>query len=170
MSLRAAVVILIVLATAGFAVGTALEHNSGESASAHAGETTAPAEGGGESAAAHAAEGAVGPAADTHAELRPLGVNVETPAFIVVAALGSLAIALGIWVRAGSLAVAGVAALVMAVFAALDVDELVHQLDEHRTGLAVLATAVAALHAGAALGASACGRRARRRTTSTRAA
>ena len=44
----------------------------------------------------------------------------------------------------------GVVAAAMLVFAALDVREVFHQVDESRTGLAVLAGVVAALHLGAA--------------------
>ena len=42
-------------------------------------------------------------------------------------------------------------ALAMLVFAALDVRELIHQIDESRTGLAFLVALVTVLHAGAAL-------------------
>src|SRR5437588_4923715 len=90
-SLRAVLLGLIVLATAGFIVGTTIERNSGENRGESAaslkaeGKTQAThAEGGGESPAAHAKE-VTAPAANTaqttnsghHAELKPLGINVE---------------------------------------------------------------------------------------------
>lgn len=44
----------------------------------------------------------------------------------------------------------GLVALVALVWAVLDVRELLHQLDESRTGIAVVAAAVAILHLAAA--------------------
>jgi hypothetical protein len=150
---RAAIVGLIVLATAGFVVGTTIErHNSHHgSAGLLRPEARARAEGSGESAAQHAAEGATSTAAgDIHQEVRPLGVDIEAVPFIVLAGLASLALAAAGWARAGSRAVLGVVAAAMLLFAALDVREVVHQIDESRTGLAVLAGVVAALHLAAA--------------------
>jgi len=48
-------------------------------------------------------------------------------------------------------AVLGAIALIALAWAALDVREAVHQVDESRTGIAMLAIAVAALHLAAAL-------------------
>jgi NO-binding membrane sensor protein with MHYT domain len=55
-----------------------------------------------------------------------------------------------VWTRPQSLLVLGVVGAAMVLFAALDVREVFHQVDESRAGLAVLAGAVAALHLGAA--------------------
>jgi hypothetical protein len=55
-----------------------------------------------------------------------------------------------------------VVATTMLVFSALDVREVFHQRDEARTGLAVLAGVVAALHLAAAAVAGFMGRRAHR--------
>jgi hypothetical protein len=55
------------------------------------------------------------------------------------------------------LAIAGA----MLVFALLDVREVFHQSDESRTGLAVLAAVIAALHASAAIVAGTMARSAR---------
>lgn len=54
------------------------------------------------------------------------------------------------WLGASPL-VLGVVALAMAAFAALDVREVVHRVDESRTGLALLAALVAVLHLAAAV-------------------
>jgi uncharacterized SAM-binding protein YcdF (DUF218 family) len=176
MSVRALLVALIVVSTIGFVVGTSIErHNSGhesaahvraeakagpheetggETAAQHAAEsggeaTTAPGESGGESAATHAAEGSTSQV-EQHKELRPLGVDIEAIPFIVLAALGSLALAAGAWGRPRWFALLAVLAAAMVAFAALDVREVFHQSDEARTGLEILAGAIAVLHLAAA--------------------
>ena len=161
MSLRAAVVGLIVLATIGFVVGTTIERNSKEShpetpaAARSEGSSESHAEGG-ESEAKRAAEsGGAGESAhaggqETHGEFQPFGVNIEAVPFVVLAALVSLGLAAAVWTRPRTLAVLGVVAAAMLVFAALDVREVFHQVDESRTGLAVLAGAIAGLHLAAA--------------------
>lgn len=164
MTVRAAVVALIVLATAGFVVGTALERNSThrESPAALRSEGRSGAthvEGGAERKAARAAEGA-GTTKATHVEFRPLGINIEAIPFIVLAALASLALAVAAWTRPRP-AVLGVVAAAMLFFAVLDIREVFHQVDESQTGLAILAGIVAALHLAAAATAAASASRAR---------
>jgi hypothetical protein len=83
-------------------------------------------------------------------ELRPLGVDVEAWPFVALAAAASLALAVAAVARPRAVALLVVVAAAMLAFAALDVREVVHQLDEDRTSLTVLAAAVAALHLGAA--------------------
>jgi hypothetical protein len=135
MSRRALIVGLIGLATIGFVVGATIERNATES---HA-----------ESPAASLSESsAESPSAG--GEFQPFGVNIEAVPFIVLAALASLAMAAAVWARPRSPLVLGAVALVMVVFAALDVREVVHQIDENRTGLAVLAGVIAGLHLAAA--------------------
>ena len=63
------------------------------------------------------------------------------------------------WSRPRSLAVLGVVAAAMLLFAVLDVREVFHQVDESRAGLAVLAGVVAALHLAAAMTAGVLARR-----------
>jgi hypothetical protein len=101
-----------------------------------------------ESAAAHAAEGA---GRETHAELKPLGIDIEAVPFVVLAALVSLGLAAAVWWRPRWLALLVVVAATMLAFTALDVREIFHQNDEGQTGLAVLAGAVAALHLAVAI-------------------
>jgi hypothetical protein len=162
MDLRALLAALIVTATAAFVVGTTLERNNqhtesaatlkgegaaatGESAS-HRRAEGLPPETTRESPATHAAEGG---AKHTHAELKPLGVDIEAVPFVVVAALASLGLAAAAWARPRWLPLLLVVAATMLAFAALDVREIFHQNDEGQTGLAVLAAAVAALHVAA---------------------
>jgi Flp pilus assembly protein TadB len=113
----------------------------------------------GESAARRAAET---PHKETHAELKPLGVDIEAAPFVALAAVTSLALALGAWLRPRWLLLLVVIAAAMLVFCALDVREVFHQSDESKTGLAVLAGFVALLHLGAAAVAGVMGREARR--------
>lgn len=173
MNLRALLASLIIIATAAFVVGTIIERNaSGESGHDDEAAAVAPAsaqqpaageaahsEAGGESAAAHAAEGA-GPTAKTsagashaeapHAELRPLGIDIEAWPFIVLAAIVSLCLAAAAWLRPQAPLILTVVAATMLAFAALDIREVVHQLDLSKNGLAVLSGAIAALHLAAA--------------------
>jgi hypothetical protein len=241
MSLRALLLGLVVLATAGFIVGTTIERNSGESRhesaatlraegktagpeskATHSAEsavkTTQAAATGGESPATHSAEnpgkaahvpGPVGeskarrsaetggeksgapaaqkgtaksPSSQTsaehrasqsteigasaavvqtsrrgivqHAELKPLGVNVEAVPFVALAVASSIALVLAVWVRPRMVLLLLAMAGAMLVFGLLDIREVSHQSDEARTGLAVLAAGIAALHLAAALVAS----------------
>jgi hypothetical protein len=113
---------------------------------------------GGESAALRKAER---PHTDTHAELKPLGIDIEAAPFVALAAAASLLLALGAWLRPRWLLLLVTIAGAMLVFAALDVREVFHQIDESRTGLAVLAGFVGLLHLGAAAAAGVMGREAR---------
>ena len=153
MTLRAWLVGLIVVATAGFAIGTTIErHNAHhESAAQLRSETPAThaAEGGAESPSTHAAEGAGGKP-EQHKELRPFGVDIEAVPFVVLAALASVALAALGWARPRWRVGLVVIAVAMAVFGTLDVREAFHQSDENQTRLVILAIAIAALHFGAA--------------------
>src|SRR6476469_2336323 len=137
-------VALIVVSTALFAVGVIAERSSTdthtEPAAAHAAET------GGESAAGAHGEGGASEAttsgetghvesANGHAEHeRLLGVDVEpTPLVVLAVAAGRVGL------RRGCLLTVLVIGLAWAAF---DIREVVHQLDESRTGVAVVAMAV----------------------------
>jgi hypothetical protein len=84
-------------------------------------------------------------------EGRVLGVNLESPAMIVLASIVGAGFALLVASPLGR-AAAFLLALAVAALAwsALDVREVVHQASESRTDLTIIAGAVAALHAGAA--------------------
>ena len=172
--LRWALVALLVASTALFAVGVMAERSSTdahtEPASAHVGEsgeaarerTGAHEEREGSSAGeAGDAEPAAGePHTDTNEAV--LGVDIESTPLIVLAVVFGLALAALAATRFGRLlAVLAAVAAVALAWAALDMREVVHQLDESRTGTAVVATLVTALHFAVALLAGAMAARAR---------
>jgi len=159
MSLHSALVAVIALATVAFVIGTAVERNSGESHGAEKAGETAQHEGGGEGGHAEGGAGEAGerapgetrPAAqpEHHSELTPPGIDIETAPFVALTALASIALAATAWLRPHAIPLLVVVALAMLAFAALDIQEVVHQSDEARTGLAILAGFVAALHLAA---------------------
>jgi hypothetical protein len=81
---------------------------------------------------------------------RVLGTDVESPLAIAIALVGSLVLAGLVWRRPDRRLLALVA-VVAATFAVLDIAEVIHQLGEERTGLAMLAGVIAALHGAAAV-------------------
>ena len=161
--LRWTLVALLVASTALFAVGVIAERSSTdthtEPAAAHAAETGgesgepagAHAEGGASEATTSGETGHVESATEHDERERLLGVDVESTPLVVLAVLAGLALAAlaasRIGLRRGFLLTVVVIAL---AWAALDIREVVHQLDESRTGIAVVALAVAALHLAAA--------------------
>ena len=161
MSARVLLVGLLLASTAAFVVGVSIERSS---ADAHAETPAAGESGGGTSESGDAAEGHAeggegeqtqvdegGGAADEGNNESLLGIDLEAAPFVALAAALVLALAVAVWLRpTWALLLAGVT-VAMVAFAALDVRELFHQVDESKTGLAVLAGTVAALHLGAAL-------------------
>lgn len=79
-----------------------------------------------------------------------LGVDVESTPLVVLAVIVSLALAAGAWLRPDVGPLLLVVGAAMIAFAVLDVREVFHQVDEDRSGLALLAGAVALLHVAAA--------------------
>jgi hypothetical protein len=147
---RVAAVLFVV--TAGlFVVGVSTEPDvhdeSSEVTDSHDEATDAEAEG-----EAHD-EGAGDAGAATHDEAEgetTLGIDVESPVSITAAVVVSLLLAGLLWARPTR--AVGLAGVVVALgFAVLDIAEVAHQLDESRTGYALLAGAVAIGHAVAAL-------------------
>jgi hypothetical protein len=155
---RTALVALLVLATALFAVGAIAERSQSDT---HPEPASTHSEAG-ERPRAHittaAAEGAQGENAEpTHADEGEtlLGVDLESIPLLVLAVLAVLAglglaalCAGGPGERAGPLLAV---ALIVLAWAALDVREFDHQLDESNTGIALIAIAVAILHGAAAV-------------------
>jgi Flp pilus assembly protein TadB len=170
---RALLMALIAVATAGFIVGTTVERNSRDTHSETSSASKAlekgseggsgHKEGSSESSERHN-EGSSGRPGGKKAneELKPLGIDIEAAPFVALAALVSLLLALGAWLRPRWLLLLAVVATAMLVFAALDVREVFHQVDESKTGLALLAGFVALLHFGAGAVAGAMGRDAKR--------
>jgi hypothetical protein len=172
--LRSTLIALLLASTALFAVGVIAERSNAdehsEPASSHVGESGEPAsepagaheEGNGSSAdeAGHAE----GTADETHTETNEavLGVNIESTPLIVLAVIFGLGLAAVAATRPVHLPAVLLAVAVIALaWAALDVREGVHQLDESRTGIAAVAIVVAVLHLAAALVAGAMAMRAR---------
>jgi hypothetical protein len=171
MNRRLVLVVLLVASTAAFVVGVSVERSSGDSHDEPSGaaELSEPAESGEQHAEEEAEEepsqtGAEARSDEARAEAdededeRVLGVDLEATPFVVLAAALSLGLALAVWLRPGWGPLLAPVAAAMVVFAALDVREVVHQLDEDNGGLAVLAGLVAALHVAAALVALSIGR------------
>jgi hypothetical protein len=144
---------LIVAATGLFVIGVAVERSQPErDAAQHVESSAAESETHGESTTsegseAHATTRESG--SDQQREARLLGVNPESTPLVILAMIGSLILAAAVlrWPQATLLL--AFTALAMIAFAALDVREVAHQLDEDRTGVAVLAGSVAALHLAA---------------------
>jgi hypothetical protein len=153
---RSLLVALLVVSTAAFVVGVSLECSSADT---HR-EPVAAAEGGeaGEGSAEHAEEAgaheghteAAQPEADEHGSESFFGLDYEATPFVALAAAFSLALAAAVWLRPRWALLLGAVAVAMVLFAALDGREVVHQIDESKGGLAVLAGVVAVCHLAAA--------------------
>ena len=164
MGLRALLVGVIVVATVAFVVGTVVERDESghhdEATEAVPGAVDQPAAGeeenseaGGESAVEHATEStgaAASSAESSHEELRPLRIDIEAWPFVALAVIVSLALAAAAWLRPCATLILGITAVLMVAFAALDIREVIHQLDVDESALAVLSAIIAALHIGAA--------------------
>ena len=109
------------------------------------GETTAAGE------ATHK-ESATSLAAETHSE-KIIGIDPESWPLVGFAIAFSLLVAAGVYWRQGRWLIA--AAAFALVFAAADTRELVHQIQESRTTVAVIAAILIALHVLAAIAAGA---------------
>jgi len=128
--LRRTLVALLAAATMLFAVGVTAERSAGED---------------------HAEPATVQTGESGEEDERVLGVDVESTPLIVLAVVAGLglaaAAATGLGRRRGFLVAV---ALIALGWAALDVRQVFHQLDEANTGIAVVAMVVAALHLAAA--------------------
>jgi hypothetical protein len=144
--------VLFVATAALLVVGGAVERSGGHHDQA-AGRTVAtseqPADGEGSpghEAAEHPTT--VHATAENNDHETVLRVDVESPATIAGALVVSAALAVGLWLTTrrwlGALAV-----IIAAAFVIVDVNELAHQLSEHRVGVAVIAAAVAVGHLAA---------------------
>jgi hypothetical protein len=148
--------LLIVVATGAFAVGVAIERSqesgteTGAEVSRSAG-SSAEGTAARESAEAGHVEGEA--SGETHADSseKLLGIDPESVGLVIVAVIVSVALAAAAWLRPDLPGLLLLVALAMAVFAVLDVREFIHQLDESRTGLALLVALVTVLHGGAAV-------------------
>jgi hypothetical protein len=143
MAINRLLAILIVVATTAFAIGVSIERSqeSDETVGSELGHVE------GESAEGEAA--AVETQSESDGE-ELLGVDPESVGLVIVAVGVSLLMAAAVWLRPDVPAIVLVVGLAMLAFAALDVREFIHQVDESRTGLAALVAFITLLHAGAA--------------------
>ena len=130
----------IVLATLAFGIGAGLEKATASTTApaVHQESTGTPESGGSSETAAKSSEVV-------------FGINPESTPMIVGAVLGSAALALGVWLYWRRVAVLWVAGAAMAVFAIVDLVEVVHQVSEQHPPLILVAGIVALLHCAAAV-------------------
>jgi hypothetical protein len=161
--LRRAAAALFVVAAALFTIGVAIERDShteateahheaaqpaGHDETGEAGEHDVAAEAAGGDEAAKTTSNAAAGEAEHGAEGTVLGVDAESTAAIAAAIAVSVALAVGLWfLNRRWLALLAVAFGI--VFAVFDIAEIIHQINESRAGLAVLAGLIAALHLAA---------------------
>ena len=147
--MRLFLAVLLVVSGALFAIGAGIERSQTHESAPTTETSPASAEGGGGETSGASPAPATEPAhvEATGSSETLLGINPEATALVIVAILASLALALGVrfW---GHRPVLFATLVFGAVFAALDVKELVHQAHASRTGLVILALALALLHAG----------------------
>jgi Flp pilus assembly protein TadB len=143
-------------ATALFVVGVSVERAQPDQ---HAGERAeqshetgeSHAETGEEAVETHGAPSVGESGHDTHQEEpRILGIDPESTPLVVVAIVGSLLLVAAVLRWSHATALLAFVAVAMLAFAALDVREVTHQLDEDQAGVAILAASVATLHLAAA--------------------
>jgi Flp pilus assembly protein TadB len=167
MSLNRWLAVLIAVSAGLFAVGAAIErnqsteggHNEAQAAQpsgSESGEGTR-SESGGESSAEGAGPGTRSEtgretssersASETHSESSEdiFGINPESTGLVIAAIVAGLLLALAVWLSPTPLVSLAVIAFGI-VFTVFDVREIVHQVNESRTGLVVIASVLAFLH------------------------
>jgi hypothetical protein len=133
--------------SSGNARSAPAEPGSGETAAQLSGESRRSAGNDSQTGSGETASERLG---ERHREAKLLGINPEAPSLLVIALTVSLLLAAGVWFRPlvpVLIAIVGFGLL----FAALDVRELLHQVDESRTSLIVIASALIGLHLLAAM-------------------
>ena len=140
-SLRALLAGLLVVSAILFAIGATLErHQRGN-------ETTAAThqEGSGGESGESGGEGASH--TETHGEkgVTLLGINTESLGLEIAAIVASLALAVAVWRLRQRLVLLAIIAFGL-VFAAGDVRELAHQINESHAGIAAIAATLIVLH------------------------
>ncbi len=151
--LRVSVAVLLVLASAIFAIGVAVERSQPDPHDESASQaSTNAAEGSDAREDAERLEGAASNESAEKSSEEFLGINTESTGLVIAAVVISLLLALA------AVTVRSPLVLVLIVIVALgattfDIMEVLHQIDESRDGVAALATLTAALHGLTALGA-----------------
>ena len=106
----------------------------------------AQAGGAGTSSEGSSSETAAQHHAEIHKEAKLFGINPEVLGLVIAAVLASLALAAAVWLRGIPIVLLAIVAFGV-VFAAFDVREVLHQVDEARASLILIASVLAALHA-----------------------
>lgn len=157
--LRLVAVALLVVGAALFAIGTSVEKSSHDQSAEGIGTT-----GEGHDEEAGAAEGhsdeaapTVEPAHSEKGEARIFGIDRESNGLVATAVAVSLFLAALLWFQP-RLVVWVAIALASIAFTVFDIAEVAHQIDVSKSGLALLAAAVALAHVGVA-GAAVAGAR-----------
>ena len=146
-SLRIMAAVALVFGVALFAFGVSRERSSAE-ARLFSAEASSPEESSG-----HTETGEEGPeaggSAETAAHAEPdvvlFGVDLESPTFVALAVIASVALA-ALLIGMRSRWVLAVVVAFAVVFAVADVREALKQIDESHTGIAAIAGGVLALH------------------------
>jgi uncharacterized membrane protein YdbT with pleckstrin-like domain len=165
-SLLRLVLVLAILASAAlFGVGSAIErsqkgerrHNEARAARAASAESgrQAHSERGGETSSepgrgTQPEGGAAGETgSESHSESSEdiLGINPESTGLVVAAIIAAALLALAVWFTRLRVVLLAVIAFGL-VFAAFDVREVVHQVNESRAGLVIIAGVLGAVHLG----------------------
>jgi hypothetical protein len=146
--MRSLLAALLVVAAVLFAIGSAVERNQesgGGEASATATESQPESgvETGSEGAGAQGGDAAHAESGGGSEDL--LGINPESTGLVIVAIACTVLLAAAVWFRPIPVVLLAVVAFGL-VFAALDVRELVHQVNESRAGIAVVAAVLTVLH------------------------
>jgi hypothetical protein len=169
-SLRRIAALMLLLATVAFMIGVIAERSmAGESSETRPSQTVsassseqsekaaevADSHDEGEAAEGTGEEGHTDVATEPHTEASEtretiLGINAESTGAVAAAVIISLLVAASVWFW-GTPAVLVVATGVTLLFAAFDLREVAHQLNETRTNLVVIALLTAVLHASAAV-------------------
>jgi hypothetical protein len=110
-------------------------HSEGTSGEPQSGEGAAPV--------ASASE------ATEHTDATVLGIDLEAPAFVVLAVVISVALAAAVW-WGETVAVLALVLVFALAFAVLDIAEVIHQNDVGRTSVMLVAAVVAVTHLGVA--------------------
>jgi hypothetical protein len=161
---------LIIVATAAFGIGAAIEksqHHKESPGSAGlpadvltaargasdsilvSGESGGEAsESGDEAAGEHSTREQSESGGETHSE-DLLGIDPESTVLVVLAIVGSLLLAAAVWLRPKAIPLLALVGPAMLFFCALDIREAVNQSDESNGGLMALALGIAALHLAA---------------------
>ncbi len=165
--------VLVVVSAALFAVGAAIERNkggeSGHSEGAQTAQSSSSKSGGerhSESGGGSFSEGSGGEThsdsggktssqtstRETHSETseKIFGINPESTGLVIAAIVAALLLAIAAWFSPVPLVLLAVIAFGV-VFAVFDVREVVHQINESRAGLVVIASILALIHLGVAV-------------------